>query len=223
MRAVMALAVLGTMAFTATVPSVSQAEPYLELINACRSDPSNIGNIASHLQELGWEDVSSDESYAAFSRETFNQIARAKLSGASYPDRWTDATVGRSYPSTMAKSLADVQSDIEANVGAEHFSDPSVAKIVLADNNADAIAVLYQPNNAPFIQCWLVGMAVENPTLVDEIRSNSRRAERGYSVNQWPVAGLRATVTVLSDHARQPDPRFPVKFDISLAFHVSKG
>lgn len=219
----MALAVLGTMAITATVPSVSQAEPYLELINACRSDPSSIDNIASRLLELGWEDVSSDESYTAFMRETLNQMARAKLSGASYPDRWTDATVGRSYPSTMATSLADVQSDIEANVAVERFSDPSVAKIVLTDSDPDAIAVLYQPKNAPSIQCWLVGMAVENPTLVNEIRSNSRRAERGYTVNQWPVAGLSASVTVLSDHARQADPRFPVKFDFSLAFHVPKG
>lgn len=216
-------ALVSMVATAVIVPTVSKAEPYLELVNACRSNPSSINNIASRLLESGWEDVSSDESYTAFMRETLNQEARAKLSGPSYPDRWTDATVGRSYPSTMATSLAEVQSLIEANVMAERFSDQSGAKIVLVDSDPAAIALLSEPSNAPFIECRLVSTANDNPTLVDEFRSITLRAEKGYRLTQWPVEGLRATVTVLSDHALQADPRFPVRFDFSLAVHVQKG
>lgn len=223
MRAAATLAFFCTVAIAATVPTISKAEPYLDLINACRSAPSSIESISSRLAELGWEDVSSDESYSDFRRETLNQEARAKLSGGSYPDRWTDATVGRSYPSTMATSLAELQGHIEANVAADRFSDGSGTKKVLVDSDPAAIALLSGPANAPFIQCQIVSMADDNPTIVDEFRSISLRAEKGYTVKPWPVAGLRATVTVLSDHARQADPRFPVKFDFSLAVHVQKG
>lgn len=189
----------------ATLAAAASAEPVVDVLDAC--DAVTTAEQAQHLLGRDWSDTTAPDSFASVLDESRFIEARGRLASSSHPEPWTDADVVRRWPSTYATTL-------DALAGKLPLRDlPPAGYRVLSDTATDTRAVLW------FNGCYVVGRAEDNPAVVAAAFGRPGVGE-GDSVSGELLQGDRwLKVTVLGDHGLAPDPRFPVRHDLTVVYN----
>lgn len=196
--------------------------PAMFLFRACREAGADVRDAIEPLLRAGWTDVTSAASLRRVVTERNHMRVRAKLSRSSYPERWDDATVRRSYPSTMARNMDELAAHVHRNIEDELASYTSRREFVFSAPSGNAVAAIFHWPS--FLVCEIVEKSSDEPSLRDKFYAEfpPERQEGASGGRFFEIDEHRIAIVILSPHAQQRDERFPVAFDMSVWMRFEK-